>query len=70
MFDISCTVHLSVFAQALQEEMKHTEQYSNAGPGTYGTSIKVKVDQKALEEVSMYTHEHIKLDQKYDVLCI
>ena len=38
------------YLQALQEEMK-SGSYISGGPVNYGGSSKVKVDQKAIEEV-------------------
>ena len=37
--------------QALREEMKSSGSYFSGGPVNYGGTSKVKVDQKALEEV-------------------
>lgn len=46
------------FMQVLQEEIKHTG-FINGGPGIYGVGSKVKVDQKALEEVYTCSNVHV-----------
>lgn len=45
--------------QALQEEMK-SGSYISGGPVNYGGSSKVKVDQKAIEEV-LYNYTYIMI---------
>jgi hypothetical protein len=42
---------MNAWIQALQEEMKSSGLYVSGGPVNYGGSSKVKVDQKAIEEV-------------------
>ncbi|CAI8024059.1 hypothetical protein GBAR_LOCUS14015 [Geodia barretti] len=52
---------MNAWIQALQEEMKSSGSYVSGGPVNYGGSSKVKVDQKAIEEVTKAASDGPKL---------